>query len=66
MTYRAADGDPFEEQLPSETPVTDGERVYACFGNVGIWCFDLDGRELWTHPLEPRSPAFRPRRRWRT
>jgi outer membrane protein assembly factor BamB len=32
----------------SETPVTDGERVYACFGNVGLFCFDMDGGELWS------------------
>src|SRR5207237_8458746 len=33
---------------PSETPVTDGERLYAYFGNVGLFCYDLDGRELWS------------------
>jgi outer membrane protein assembly factor BamB len=38
----------------SETPVTDGERVYAYFGNRGLWCFDLDGKELWNKPFEPR------------
>jgi outer membrane protein assembly factor BamB len=32
----------------SETPVTDGERVYAYFGGVGLYCYDLDGRELWS------------------
>jgi outer membrane protein assembly factor BamB len=32
----------------SETPITDGERVYAQFGNVGLFCFDLDGKELWS------------------
>ena len=32
----------------SETPVTDGERVYSYFGNVGLFCFDLDGKELWS------------------
>jgi outer membrane protein assembly factor BamB len=32
----------------SETPVTDGERLYAYFGNVGLFCYDLDGRELWS------------------
>jgi outer membrane protein assembly factor BamB len=37
----------------SETPVTDGERVYAYFGNVGIFCFDLDGKELWRKELAP-------------
>ncbi|HEV3116187.1 MAG TPA: PQQ-binding-like beta-propeller repeat protein, partial [Gemmataceae bacterium] len=31
----------------SETPVTDGERVYAYFGNVGLFCYDNDGKELW-------------------
>jgi len=36
----------------SETPVTDGTRVYAYFGNIGVFCFDLSGRPLWTHPLE--------------
>jgi outer membrane protein assembly factor BamB len=32
----------------SETPVTDGERVYAYFGGVGLYCYDLDGRALWS------------------
>lgn len=32
----------------SETPVTDGERVYAYFGGIGLFCYDLDGRELWS------------------
>ncbi len=32
----------------SETPVTDGERVYAYFGNIGLFCYDMDGRELWS------------------
>jgi outer membrane protein assembly factor BamB len=27
----------------AETPVTDGERVYALFGNVGVFAFTLDG-----------------------
>ena len=31
----------------SETPVTDGERVYAYFGNVGLFVFDLAGKKLW-------------------
>ncbi len=32
----------------SETPITDGERVYAYFGNVGLFCYDLSGKELWS------------------
>ena len=37
----------------SETPVTDGERVYAYFGNVGLFCLTLDGRLLWSRRFEP-------------
>jgi outer membrane protein assembly factor BamB len=32
----------------SETPVTDGRRVYAYFGNLGLFCYDLDGNEVWS------------------
>jgi hypothetical protein len=31
----------------SETPVTDGERVYAYFGMHGLYCYDFDGKLLW-------------------
>jgi len=36
----------------SETPVTDGKRLIAHFGNVGLFCFDLDGKELWTKKVD--------------
>jgi outer membrane protein assembly factor BamB len=32
----------------SETPVTDGERVYAYFGAAGMFCYDLEGKLLWS------------------
>lgn len=35
----------------SATPVTDGERVYAYFGSVGVVAYDLEGRELWRAPM---------------
>jgi outer membrane protein assembly factor BamB len=35
----------------SETPVSDGERVYAYFGNLGIFAYDRDGNELWSRKL---------------
>lgn len=38
----------------SETPATDGRRVYAYFGNVGLFCFDLDGAPLWSRDLGAR------------
>ena len=37
----------------SETPVTDGERVYFYFGNLGVFCFDLQGKEVWQKRLDP-------------
>ncbi len=40
----------------SETPVTDGTRVYAAFGNVGIFAFDFKGTPLWSLPI-PAKPT---------
>jgi outer membrane protein assembly factor BamB len=37
----------------TETPVTDGERVYVLFGNVGLYAFDLNGKPLWSAPMAP-------------
>jgi outer membrane protein assembly factor BamB len=31
----------------TETPVTDGERIYAYFGMTGVFCFDFSGKPLW-------------------
>lgn len=31
----------------ASTPTTDGERLYVTFGKSGVYCFDLDGKELW-------------------
>lgn len=31
----------------TETPVTDGERVYAYFGMHGVYCFDFSGKLVW-------------------
>ena len=35
----------------SSSPVTDGERVVAWFGSAGLYCYDLDGKELWHQDL---------------
>lgn len=37
----------------SETPVTDGEGVYAYFTHHGLFAFDLEGNRLWTAPIAP-------------
>jgi outer membrane protein assembly factor BamB len=39
----------------SETPVTDGERLYVSFGqNVGLFVYALDGTLLWKKQWEPK------------
>ncbi len=38
----------------SETPTTDGERLYVYFGNVGLFAYSLDGKLLWTTRFEPQ------------
>jgi outer membrane protein assembly factor BamB len=42
----------------SETPVTDGERVYAYFGNVGLFCYDMQGRLLWSTNWPPVKTRY--------
>ena len=46
----------------SETPVTDGERVYAYFGNLGLFVFDMEGKPVWSEHWGP----FRTRYGWGT
>ena len=36
----------------SETPVTDGKRVYIYINNLGLFAYDLDGNKVWNTPLE--------------
>jgi outer membrane protein assembly factor BamB len=39
----------------SETPATDGERLYASFGgNVGLFCYSMDGKLLWKKVWPPQ------------
>jgi outer membrane protein assembly factor BamB len=54
--HRAAPQTPIhlKSSYGAETPVTDGDRVYAVFGGVGIFALTLDGREAWSRALEPR------------
>jgi len=51
-------GHHLKNTLASETPVTDGQRVYAYFGNVGMFCFDFDGKLLWSKKWESVPTTF--------
>lgn len=44
--------------LASETPATDGERVYALFGNLGLFCYDMDGKLIWKYDISPRNTLY--------
>ena len=37
----------------SNSPVTDGRRVWAFFGSRGVYCYDLDGRPVWQKEFSP-------------
>ena len=47
-----------KNSFASETPVTDGERVYVLFGGVGVYCLDLDGNEVWSREIAPRKTRY--------
>jgi len=51
ITY--SEKDPTHETNPygSASPVTDGERVIAWFGSAGVYCYDMNGKELWRRDL---------------
>src|SRR5438552_5676473 len=52
--------EPTQESNPycSGTPVTDGERVYACFGSAGVYAYDFEGKEVWHRDLGKLNHMF--------
>jgi outer membrane protein assembly factor BamB len=65
---REVAGDPparakhLKNSYASETPVTDGERLYVYFGNLGLFAFELDGTPAWSRSMGP----FETRNNWGT
>jgi hypothetical protein len=43
-----AEGGHNTASLASNSPVTEGKRIYASFGSRGLFCLDLKGNILWT------------------
>jgi outer membrane protein assembly factor BamB len=41
----------FGNTYASETPISDGVCVYAYFGMHGVYCYNLDGKEVWQREL---------------
>jgi outer membrane protein assembly factor BamB len=44
--HHGVDGSP-----AASTPATDGKHVVSYFGSWGLICHNLEGKELWRHPL---------------
>ncbi len=49
-----------EHGYASNTPASDGERVYVFFGKSGVIAYDLDGKKLWSARVGSESSD----RRW--
>jgi len=54
----AAEKVPFEghhgdNSFASSSPTTDGQRLYAWFGSVGVYCLDFDGKIVWRKEMKP-------------
>jgi outer membrane protein assembly factor BamB len=47
-----------KHNLATPTPTTDGQRVYAWFGNGQIVALDMDGRLVWTRHLAVEYSTF--------
>jgi outer membrane protein assembly factor BamB len=47
-----------KNSFASETPVTDGEHIYAYFGNLGVFCLDREGDVVWQKMFEPRATRY--------
>ncbi len=43
-----------KNSFSSETPVTDGKRVYVYINNLGAFAYDFEGKQVWT----TRTEAF--------
>jgi outer membrane protein assembly factor BamB len=52
----------FGNTYASETPVSDSVCVYAYFGMHGVYCYNLDGKEIWQRDLG----AYKMLMRWGT
>ncbi|MGL5098416.1 MAG: PQQ-binding-like beta-propeller repeat protein, partial [Planctomycetia bacterium] len=49
---------PTEGSPAASTPATDGRRIVSYFGSCGLFCYDLDGKELWKYELPTVATPF--------
>lgn len=55
---KPAHGHHIKSSYASETPVTDGQHVYAYFGNLGVFCYTMDGKAVWNHAVEAEKTRY--------
>jgi outer membrane protein assembly factor BamB len=58
VAYSDAESTHPDNPYCSGTPATDGERVVACFGSAGLYCYDFAGKELWHRDLGKLNHMF--------
>lgn len=51
-TGRPPGGRHRKNSFTSETPVTDGKYIYVYVANLGIWAYDMAGKQVWKTPVE--------------
>ncbi|MDP7204525.1 MAG: PQQ-binding-like beta-propeller repeat protein, partial [Pirellulaceae bacterium] len=42
----------------ASTPLTDGKNLFVFFGKSGVFCFDLDGNQLWQTSVGERTNGW--------
>jgi len=48
-------GHHYKGGFASESPVTDGQYLYAYFGSFGLYCYDFDGQLVWKQDPKPQA-----------
>ncbi len=56
----SSSGNIMEHGYASNTPATDGKRIYAFLGKSGVFAFDMDGNQVWQTSVGTQSGS----RRW--
>jgi outer membrane protein assembly factor BamB len=54
--YKA--GNDSQHGYSSSTPASDGQRLYVFFGKSGLYCLDLDGKEIWHTDVGNRATGW--------
>lgn len=54
VVYKEAEPTHGTNPMCSASPATDGERVVVSFASAGVYCYDMNGKELWKRDLGPQ------------